>query len=80
MTMCFVARGGKLFLLDSHFHPDYGGAMIGVSDISGTESFLAKVKEILHLRDNSCSVTYVRFNCSSTCPTVGHGSQKGFCY
>ncbi|XP_015773336.1 PREDICTED: uncharacterized protein LOC107351546 isoform X2 [Acropora digitifera] len=62
MTMCFVARGGKLFLLDSHFHPDYGGAMIGVSDISGTESFLADVKERLRLRDNRCSVTYVRFN------------------
>ncbi|XP_067025101.1 uncharacterized protein [Acropora muricata] len=62
MTICFVARGGKLFLLDSHFHPDYGGAMIGVSDISGTESFLADVKERLRLRDNRCSVTYVRFN------------------
>ncbi|KAK2546670.1 hypothetical protein P5673_033718, partial [Acropora cervicornis] len=31
MTICFVARGGKLFFLDSHSHFPYG-AMVGVSD------------------------------------------------
>ena len=61
MTMCFVARDGKLFVLDSHLHLPYGGAMIGVSDMSGIESLLANIKEILNLQENTCSVAFVEF-------------------
>ena len=60
MTICFVARDGKLFVLDSHAHFPYG-AMVGVSDMSERESFLAKVKQALHLQHNMCSVTFVKF-------------------
>ena len=49
MTIC---RDGKLFVLDSHFHFPHG-TMVGVSDMSGRGSFLAKVKQklsvLLHL-------------------------------
>ena len=66
MTICFVARGGKLFVLDSHAHLDSHshlpfGAMVGVSDMSSRESFLAKVKQELHLQYNLCSLTFVKF-------------------
>lgn len=60
MTICFIARGGKLFVLDSHSHFPYG-AMVGVSDMSRRETFLAIVKEKLHLPHNLCSLTFVEF-------------------
>ena len=60
MTICFVARDGKLFVLDSHFHCPHG-AMVGVSDMSGRESFLAKVKQKLSLQHTMCSLTFVKF-------------------
>ena len=62
MAICFVARGGKLFVLDSHLHLPYGGAMIGVSDMSGIESFLSNIKRKLNLSDNTCYVTFVEFS------------------
>ena len=61
MTMCFVARDGKLIVMDSHPHLPYGGAMIGVSDMSEIESLLANIKKQLSLRENACSVTFVEF-------------------
>ena len=61
MTICFVARGEKLFVLDSHSHIPYGGAMVGVSDMSSRESFLATIKQILGLRHNLCTLTFVEF-------------------
>ncbi|XP_015773324.1 PREDICTED: uncharacterized protein LOC107351543 isoform X3 [Acropora digitifera] len=60
MTICFVARGGKLFVLDSHSHFPYG-AMVGVSDMSRREAFLATIKQELKLRHNLCSLTFVEF-------------------
>jgi len=60
MTICFVARGGKLFFLDSHSHFPYG-AMVGVSDMSRREAFLATIKQKLRLRHNLCSLTFVEF-------------------
>ena len=60
MTICFVARDGKLFVLDSHFHFPHG-AMVGVSDKSGREAFLAKIKQALTLQHNLCSLTFVTF-------------------
>lgn len=62
MTICFVSQGRKLFALDGHFHFFHGGAMIGVSDMSGIESFLANIKKKLSLTNNSCSVTFVEFS------------------
>lgn len=61
MTICFVARGGKLFVLDSHFHSPFGGAMIGVCDMARRESFLAALKEKLRLEDDLCYLTFVTF-------------------
>lgn len=60
MTICFVARGGKLFFLDSHSHFPYG-AMVGVSDMSRREAFLATIKQKLGLRHNLCSLIFVEF-------------------
>lgn len=60
MTICFVARGGKLFVLDSHSHFPRG-AMVGVSDMSRREAFLATIKQELKLRHNLCSLTFVEF-------------------
>ena len=60
MTICFVARGGKLFVLDSHSHLPYG-AMVGVSDMSRREAFLSTIKQKLRLRHNLCSLTFVEF-------------------
>lgn len=62
MTICFISHGGKLVVLDSHFHFFHGGAMIGVSDMSGIESFLANIKKKTSLTNNSCSVTFVKFS------------------
>ena len=62
MTICFVSQGGKLVFLDSHFHYFHGGAMIGVSDMTGIESFLVNIKKKLSLTNNSCSVTFVEFS------------------
>ena len=61
MAMCFVARDGKLVAMDSHPHLPYGGAMIGVSDMSRIESFLVNIKKKLNLRENTCFVTFVEF-------------------
>ncbi|XP_074609199.1 uncharacterized protein LOC141863541 isoform X3 [Acropora palmata] len=61
MTICFVARGEKLFVLDSHSHPPFGGAMVGVSDMSSRESFLATIKQILGLQHNLCSISFVEY-------------------
>ena len=62
MTICFVSQGGKLIVLDSHFHYFHGGAMIGVSDMTGIEAFLANIKKKLSLTNNECSVTFVEFS------------------
>ena len=62
MTICFLSQGGKLLVLDSHFHYFHGGAMIGVSDMSGIEPFLANIKKKLSLTSNKCSVTFVEFS------------------
>ncbi|XP_067024989.1 uncharacterized protein [Acropora muricata] len=61
MTICFVARGEKLFVFDSHSHPPFGGAMVGVSDMSSRESFLATIKQILGLQHNLCSLSFVEY-------------------
>lgn len=61
-AMCFVARDGKLIVMDSHPHLPYGGAMIGVSDMSGIESLLANIKKKLNLRENTCFVAFVEFS------------------
>lgn len=61
MTICFVARGGKLLALDSHFHSPFGGAMIGVCDMARRESFLTALKEKLRLEDDLCYLTFVTF-------------------
>ena len=56
MTICFVARGEKLFVFDSHSHPPFGGAMVGVSDMSSRESFLATIKQ-----PKLCSLSFVEY-------------------
>ena len=61
MTICFVARGEKLFVFDSHSHPPLCGAMVGVSDMSSRESFLATIKQILGLPHNLCSLSFVEY-------------------
>ena len=62
MSFCFGVRAGTLFVLDSHPHPPYG-AMVGVSDMSERESFLAQVKRKLSLKDNYCFLSLVTFLC-----------------
>lgn len=61
MTICFVACGEKLFVFDSHSHPPFGGAMVGVSDMSSRESFLATIKQKLGLQHNLCSLSFVEY-------------------
>lgn len=61
MTIAFVARGEKLFVFDSHSHPPFGDAIVGVSDMSSRASFLATIKQILGLRNNLCSLSFVEY-------------------
>ena len=60
MTICFVARDEKLFILDSHLHFPHG-AMVGVTSLETKEEFLSELKAKLSLPCNICSLTFVTF-------------------
>ena len=60
MTICFVARDEKLFILDSYLHFPHG-AMVGVTSLETKEEFLSELKPKLSLPCNICSSAFVTF-------------------
>lgn len=61
MTICFVAHGANIVVLDSHQHGHHG-ALIGSTTLENVEIFLKTVKQLISPNFNMCSLTFVHFN------------------